>query len=109
MPEVPAAIGAGDFRAHAVGVERTLYCAGNFIIKTRPTAMRVKLIFRPIQRRVALTTDKHACPVLVQQLASKWQFGAFVDDDAFFGGGEGVHTTCYIPRFYPSPDHQKNR
>lgn len=78
MSEVTAAISAGDFCAYAIGVERALHCTGDFIIKTRPATMRVELIFRPIQRCVALTADKHTCPVFVQQLAGKGPFGAFV-------------------------------
>ncbi len=93
MPQMAATIGTGDFCAHAIGVERALHRTSDFIIKTRPAAMCIKLIFRPIQRRVALSADKHACPVFVQQIASKWQLGAFVEDDAFFFIGESIHTS----------------
>ena len=60
MPQMAAAILAGNFCAISVFIEMPLYCAFNLVIETGPTAMAAEFVFRQIQRRVALTADIRA-------------------------------------------------
>ena len=70
---MPAAIGASDFGAHAVGIQAFMNRAGNFIIKTWPAASGSKFAFGIIKRGIALPANIHARLFIVHILASERQ------------------------------------
>ena len=60
MSEVTTTIVADDFCTMTISIRYSFYGSWNFIIKTRPAAMRIKFILAEIKRGVASPADIHA-------------------------------------------------
>ena len=86
VPQVRAAIVAQDLDALTIAVNLPPYRSRNFVIKTRPTAKRFKLILRPVQWRLASFAYIYALRFIIQQLARKWPLGSFIYNYPFFVG-----------------------
>ena len=92
VAEVGVTIGTDDFgtlhpqRTVSVADDR----AGYFIVKRRPAAAAVELVRRLVQWMVATAASKSTRRVVIVVLAGKSPFGAFMDDDSFLLGREGI-------------------
>ena len=87
VAQVRAAGVTGNFGAAAVRVHDFRYTAGNFLIKTRPAATRVKFAVRSIEWCVAAAALICAFHKPIIIFTGKRSLGAFMYDDALFFGG----------------------
>ena len=87
---------ADNFRSRSVGIGNFFHRIRNFLIKARPTAAGMKFGIRGIERGVASPADIGAVAKIIRVLAGKRHFRTFVNDDAFFIGGEGVEVRRHI-------------
>lgn len=90
MTQMTVAISAGNFSASTISIWCVGNRAGNFLIKTGPTAMRIEFTVGSIQLSIATAADIGAIfkPIIV--FPSARSFRVFMDNDVFFFGGEGV-------------------
>jgi hypothetical protein len=84
---MPVAVGAYDLNPTAISIQKTFHSPFNLIIKTWPTAVGIKLIFRSVQWCVTLLAMVGARGFVVCVFSSEGAFGTLVDDDAFFFRG----------------------
>ena len=96
VAEVTFAVGADDLDAAAVGIGVLVNSSGNFIIEARPSATRFEFISGLIEWLVALAADVGSGEFVVFVLAGAGAFGAFVEEDALFFGGERIVSHCRI-------------
>src|SRR5262245_60464823 len=96
---VPAAIGADNLGAAAVGVCVALDRAGQLVVEAGPSAAAMELVFRPIERRVAAATNVRARVFLISVFTRERALGSLVQDDACFVGRELVVVRLHV-------DHQ---
>ena len=91
MPQVSVAVGTEYFDAVTVGIYLPAYGTLDFVIKSRPAAVRVKLVFRAIQGCVAafagVITRRFE---VIRILARKGHFGSLAKDHLLFFGREVV-------------------
>lgn len=83
MPQMTAAAGARDLDPTAIGIGRTLYGTLYLPVESRPTAARVKLAVRLVERRLALPAHVGSLLEMVVVLSAKGPFGALLDKDKF--------------------------
>src|SRR5690606_26657591 len=81
MPQMPAAVAAKDFRPPSVGIGFPTDGPLDFIVKARPTTMRIKLVFRAEERGIASLTDVYPVRFIVEQDARKWAFRTLMNDN----------------------------
>ena len=85
MAKVCSAVGALDLRSYSIGVRQSFNGTGNFFVKTRPPAVRLKLIFGPIKRFAAPFADVGSFFPECKVFAGERRLSSFVDYDAFLG------------------------
>jgi len=90
VAEVALAIRANDLYPTTICICMLVYCSGDLVIKTRPSAAGGKLILRFVQRLIALSADVCARHFVVIILAGKWTFRAFAKDNTSFVVGKRV-------------------
>lgn len=90
MAEVAAARSTDNFRAPPVSIGDAFHRPGNFVVKTRPAAARIELVFRTIQLRLALPADINAWCKMLVVFTRAGILGTFMQNDARFFFGEGV-------------------
>lgn len=90
MTQMRTAGGTNNFGPSSVGIGNTFYRTRDFVVKGRPSAMRIEFIVGMIKRCIALTAYIRACLLIVGVLAGKSPFGAFVQDNAMFFGCEFI-------------------
>ena len=88
MSKVGAAVDTLNFRSPAIRIRHSLYCAGNFVVKAWPPAIRFKLVFRTVQFGAATFADVGAFFPESVVFAGEGHFGAFVNDNLFFFRGK---------------------
>ena len=88
VAEVRATISADDFGSIAVGVGDAFYGAGDFVIETRPAAMRIEFVGAAIKRSAASFADVCSAAGIIQVFAGIRGFSAFIYDYAFLFRGE---------------------
>lgn len=91
MPEVGAAGSTLDLGAISIRIEQFLYCAGDGIVKTGPTATGIEFIFRMEKSRPALTANVGSLAKKLVVFPAERSFGAFMKDHAFFFGCKRFH------------------
>ena len=86
VTQVGAAIGADDFRAHAVGIGNTFYRAFDLVVEAGPAAMGTEFIFRAIQGGVAAFAGVSSFFFIIQPFTGIGPFSAFMQDHLCFFG-----------------------
>ena len=81
VAQVGAASGADDLGAQAVRVASTRDGAGDLLVEARPTAARVELVRRPVQRRAAALADVGSPLLEIMKAAAEGPLGPAADDD----------------------------
>lgn len=91
VPQMPAAAGAGDFGAQAIGIGCAPDRAGEAFVEAGPAATGIELAGGMIQGRAALPAGIHPLAGVVQQRTGKGRLRALVQNDTSFfvceGGG----------------------
>jgi hypothetical protein len=90
VAEVTAAVLAGDLDPATVGIEALADRALDRLVEARPTAARVELVDRFVERRVATPADEGADLVELLVFAAEGPLGALIDDDSLLVRGQGV-------------------
>lgn len=85
VPQVPSAVGTYDFRAASVDIRDTLHGVGKMLVKAGPAAAAVELIFRVIDRHVALTANECAIVLVIDVFARVWVLGSLIMNHVTFG------------------------
>lgn len=90
VAEMSAAMIADDLRSPTISVSNAFDGVADLVVEAGPTAPRVELAGRFIQRRVAPSAEIGAGLLAIVQLPGARSLGALVDDDACFFGVEFV-------------------
>lgn len=94
MSQMATAVRTEDLGASAIGVGDPFNRTFDLVIKTRPSAVRLKFVLAQIQRRIASGTEISALYFVVQQVARSRTFGTFVQDDPCFFAGQFIVFRC---------------
>jgi len=90
MTQVAAAISAQNLRPPSVSIRNVFHSTLDFVIETRPPAMRFKLVFRPVKWSIAAFAQVGAVFLIVQQRTGKRPFRTFMEDDVFLLRGQFI-------------------
>ena len=88
VAEVAAAIITEDLNPETISVYLPMNRACDFIIKGRPAAVRMKLVFGPVQWGITLLADILATFEVIGKLACKGHLCAFMQNDMLFFVGQ---------------------
>ncbi len=101
-----AAVGTGDLRPPSVRVGRAAHRTLYLIVETGPSAARVELVDRAVERRTALFAQVNTAALQLAVFTREGGLGTFVDDDVFLEIGEFFfHILCFKSRDF-SPVHR---
>ena len=84
MSQMTFAVTANNLGATSIGIPYTFHSTGNFVVETRPAAVRFKFIFGSVQRRIALTAHISTAGFVVDIFACKSTFGTLVKNNRSF-------------------------
>jgi len=90
MTEMATTAGALDLHSLAVRIGHALHGPRNLLVERRPTAVRLKLAVRSVERGAALLAGVGAGFEVPVVLARERHLRALVEDNARFGSGERV-------------------
>lgn len=88
VPQVSTTVATLNLSSDAVRVWNTSNSAWDLLIEAWPTAVRLKLTFRTVQRRTATLADVGALVPESIILARKRRLSSFTDDDTLFLRGK---------------------
>ena len=88
VSKVGTAVDALNFSSQSVGVRQTFYCTRDFLVEAWPAAVCFKLVLGTIQFCTAPFADVGSFFPKRIVLACEGHFGAFVNDNLLFFGGE---------------------
>ena len=84
MAQVATTVRAHDLGAASVSVWNVFHGAGNFVIETWPSAMRIEFVFRVVKRCITLAAHIGTTGFIVGIFTGKRAFRAFVQDHPGF-------------------------
>ena len=84
MAQMRPAVITDNLGPTAIGVGDAFYRSGDFIVKTGPAAMGIKLILRPVERRAASFTKIYPRFIILIILTGEGTLGFLVNDNPLF-------------------------
>jgi len=96
VPQVGAAVDALDFRSPSIRVRQSFYCTWDFIVKTWPSTVCFKLVFRTVQFCSAAFANVGAPFPEGVVFAGEGHFGTFVNYDLLLFRGKLLRIGLFL-------------